>query len=257
MSKQGRNRTREMRAAQAEEARRAAARRRVFMWVGGVVILGLVAAIVWAVVQASSGDGDDTPSGSSGELVVPDNVADDEVSIPVGSAEAPVTVSVYFDYICPACGAFEQANSAELDRMIEEEEVLVELRPISFLDQTSQGTEYSTRAANALATVAAESPEHVWEFHSALYANQPAEGTTGLSDDEIAGLAEDAGVPTEVTALFTDRIYDPWVADVTEKAFDSGVEGTPTVLIDGETFQDDPYTTGPLTEAVRAAAGEQ
>ena len=41
MSKQGRNRTREMRAAQAEAARRAASRRRLFMWVGGVLILGL------------------------------------------------------------------------------------------------------------------------------------------------------------------------------------------------------------------------
>ena len=60
-----------------------------------------------------------------------------------------------------------------------------------------------------------------------------------------------------MTDLFTELTYDPWVADVTEKAFDSGVEGTPTILIDGETFEGDPYTPGPLTEAVRAAADEQ
>lgn len=244
-----------MRAAQAEAARKEAARRRIFLWVGGVVILALVAAIVWAVVQAADSEGEGGSRGS-GDLVVPENVVD-EVSIPVGSADAPVTVSVYFDYICPACGAFEEANAAELDRMIEEEEALVELRPISFLDETSRGTKYSTRAANALATVTAESPEHAWEFHGALYENQPAEGTTGLSDAEIADIAEEVGVPAEVTDQFTDGTYDAWVADVTEQAFASGVEGTPTILIDGETFEGDPYTPGALTEAVRAAAGDE
>lgn len=255
MNKQARNRTREMRAAQAEEARKAAARRKIFLWVGGVVIVALVAAIVWAVVQAAGGE-DEAPSNASGELVVPDNV-EDEVSIPVGSPDAPVTVSIYFDYICPACGAFEEANSAELERLIEEEQARVELRPISFLDETSQGSRYSTRAANALATVAAESPEDVWAFHSALYENQPQEGTTGLSDARIAEIAEEAGVPGEVTDLFTDLTYEPWVADVTETAFASGVEGTPTILVDGETFEGDPYTTGALTEAILAAAGDQ
>lgn len=255
MSKQARNRTREMRAAQEEAARRAATRRRVFMWVGGIVIIGLVAAIVWAVLQATGGD-DESASNGSGELVVPANVQD-EVSIAVGEPDAPVTVSIYFDYICPACGAFEEANSAELDRMVEEGEANVELRPISFLDSTSQGTEFSTRAANALATVTAESPEHVWAFHQGMFANQPQEGTGGLNDGQIAEIAREAGVPDEVTDMFEDRTYEPWVADVTEKAFDSGVEGTPTILIDGETFTGDPYTTGPLSEAVSAAADSE
>ena len=252
MSKQARNRTREMRAAQAEAARQAAARRRIFMWIGGVVILGLVAAIVWAVVQAVGGE-DEPRSTGSGELVVPANV-EDEVSVPVGSDDAPVTVSIYFDYMCPACGAFEEANSAELDRMIEDEEALVELRPISFLDRTSQGTEFSTRAANALATVTAESPEHAWAFHQGMFADQPQEGSGGLNDGQIAEIAREAGVPDEVTDMFEDRTYEPWVVQATETAFDSGVEGTPTILIDGETFTGDPYTTGPLSEAVRAAA---
>src|SRR5690606_35380836 len=134
---------------------------------------------------------------------------EDEVSIPVGSPDAPVTVSVYFDYMCPACGRFEEANSAELDRMVEEAEALVELRPISFLDRTSQGTEFSTRAANALATVTAESPQHAWAFHQAMFENQPQEGTGGLNDARIAEIAQDAGVPEEVTDLFEDRTYEP------------------------------------------------
>jgi protein-disulfide isomerase len=249
MSKQARLRTQEMRKAQAEAARREATRRRLIMLVGGLVILLLVGAIGWAVWSAAEDDG----GGGGGEVVVPANTTDG--SIPVGQQDAPVTVAIYFDYMCPACGQFEQANGDELDRMIEAGEIKVELRPISFLDRTSSGTEYSTRSANAIATVADGSLDDVWAFHRALYAEQPQEGSTGLSDDQIAQIAEDAGVPADVAARFEDGTHEGWVANVTEEAFDSGVEGTPTVLIDGEEFEGDLYTPGALTQAVEAAAG--
>lgn len=76
----------------------------------------------------------------------------------MGKADAPVTVEIYFDYMCPACGAFEAANGDELDRLLEAGVVRVELRPLSFLDDQSNGTAYSTRAANAIATVADAAP---------------------------------------------------------------------------------------------------
>jgi hypothetical protein len=41
---------------------------------------------------------------------------------------------------------------------------------------------------------------------------------------------------------------------MTQRAFDDGVEGTPTIVIEGRIFDDDPYTTGPLTAAIERAA---
>ncbi len=248
MSKQARLKTQEMRQAQAEAARREARRRRVVMLVGGLVVLALVVAIVVAVVRASQDDS----NGGSGKVVVPANSTDG--SIPVGDQQAPVTVAVYFDYMCPACGQFEGINGEEIDRMVEEGEIALELRPISFLDEASSGTEYSTRAANALATVADGSPEDVLAFHDAMYAAQPQEGSSGLTDEEIADIATEAGVPDEVAAGFDAGTYEGWVAEVTQDAFDSGVEGTPTVLIDGEEFKGNLYAPGALTQAVAAAA---
>jgi protein-disulfide isomerase len=35
------------------------------------------------------------------------------------------------------------------------------------------------------------------------------------------------------------------------------VTGTPTIKIDGEVFEGDPYTVGDLTEAIESAAGTQ
>ena len=251
MSKQSRTRTQELRKAQQEAARKEAKRRRLLTALGGVVIVGLVAAIIVAVVQATSGD-DDT-STASGEVVQPANVS--EWSIPVGEQAAPVTVAIYYDYMCPACGAFEKANGDELDRLVEEGTAKIELRPIAFLDPQSRGTRYSTRAGNAIATVADEAPDQVWEFHRALYAAQPEEGSEGLSDDEIAEVATDAGVPSAVVDRFTDSTYEGWIAAATKASASAGVEGTPTVLVDGKAFDGDLYTPGALTKAIESAAG--
>ena len=62
---------------------------------------------------------------------------------------------------------------------------------MSFLDRTSQGARYSTRAANAFVTVAQADPDRILAFNRALYDNQPAEGTTGLTDAQLATLAAD------------------------------------------------------------------
>ncbi len=254
MSKQGRVRTQELRKAQQEAAVRQVRRRRIVTAVGVLVIVGLLVAIVIAVMAATGGD--DSPPAASGEVVTPAN-GNASGAVPIGEPNAPVTVEIYYDYMCPACGAFEAANGGELDRLLEDGTVRIELRPISFLDQQSSGTEYSTRAANAFATVADGAPDSAWDFHAALYAHQPEEGSKGLSDDEIASIAEDAGVPSDVIDRFGDRTYDAWVASVTQKAFDSGVQGTPTIKIDGQVFTGDVYTVGPLTDAIASAAGDQ
>jgi len=253
MSTQARIRNRELRKAEQEAALRQAKRRRVITRAGVLVILGLVVAIVIAVVSAVGGD--DGPPAVTGEVVVPAHVTSGALA--VGDRAAPVTMEIYYDYMCPACGAFEAANGAELDRMLEAGLVRIELRPIAFLDEQSNGTRYSTRAASAFATVADAAPDRAWAFHVALYAAQPAEGSDGLSDEEIADIAVGAGVPAEVVARFTDGTYGPWVASVTQQAFAAGVEGTPTVKIDGVVFDGDKYSVGPLTAAIESAAGDR
>jgi len=254
MSKQARARTQELRRAQQVAAARQARRRRVLTVIGGLVILGLVAAIVVAVVKAAGGD--NSPAVATGKVVTPQNLTPTG-AIPVGEASAPVTVEIYYDYMCPACGKFEAANGDELDRLLKKAVARIELRPISFLDKTSNGTEYSTRSANAIATVADAAPKSVWDFHTALYSQQPAEGSEGLSDDQIADIATNAGVPTDVVDRLPDGTYRPWVASVTQQAFDSGIQGTPTVKIDGTEFKGDVYTAGPLTKAIESAAADQ
>lgn len=251
MSKQARLRTQEMRRAQRIVARRQARRRRILSAIGGLVIVGLISAIAVAVVKAAGHDPATTPG--TGTVVAPANLTPNG-TIPVGQADAPVAVTIYYDYMCPACGRFEAANSAELQRLVDAGIARLELHPLAFLDPQSSGTKYSTSAANAIATVADAAPDRVLDFHTALYEHQPREGSAGLDDDTIARIAADSRVPQTVTDRFTDDTYRAWVASITDGALKAGIDRTPTIMIDGTVFDGDVFSTGPLTEAIESAA---
>ncbi|HEY0186792.1 MAG TPA: thioredoxin domain-containing protein [Cellulomonas sp.] len=249
-----------------------------------VAITGLVAAVVVLAVvavtivrQGSSSStavvsytGDDADTITLSDVTGP-STANSTGGIPVGAdsvagdtaADGDVVVSIYLDYMCPYCGQFEEANDSELTALREEGGVIVEYHIISFLDDSSSGTEYSTRAGNAAAIVADQAPEDFSAFSSALFANQPDEGGTGLTDDEIADLALGVGVSQDVVDTFTEtvsdtdgRLFAKWLAANTNYTSETlGGISTPTVLINGTAFSGDLYTAGDLTDAIEAAKG--
>jgi len=243
------------RARAAEAAKRQRRRMRILTIAGAVVIGGLIGAIVFAVVRSAGGEQTPPAAVSSGALVAPTG-ATEAGALTVGKPDAPVTLDVYLDYMCPYCGRFERANSAELDRLVADGTVRVQLYPLSFLDKASNGTRYSTRAANAVATVADRAPDKLLAFNAALFANQPEEHSPGLTDERIAELARNAGVSVQVVDVFGQRIFEPWIATATDASFKSGIQGTPTVKIDGQVFKGDLYAAGPLTQAIVAAKGQ-
>jgi protein-disulfide isomerase len=161
-------------------------------------------------------------------------------------------VDIYLDYLCPYCGMFETTNEDVLDELSDTENVVLNYYPISILDRQSQGSRYSTRSANASVTVAEKSPENWLAFHTALFENQPQEGGTGLSTPQLEKLAQDAGVPQDVSATFVDEKYSLWVKDITEEAMTGRVEGTPSVFINDQQFTDT-MNSDALLEAVLAA----
>jgi protein-disulfide isomerase len=268
---QAREQARQLREQQAKRDRR-----NKVVAIGGLsaAVIALIVVVVLVVNQANAPGiaytGDDASTITLADTTAP-STANANGGIPVGAdgaagetaAADDVVVSVYFDYMCPWCGRFAEANDAELKSLLAEGGVTVEYHPLAFLDQQSAGAEYSTRAGNAAAVVADQAPEQYSAFHSALFENQPEEGTKGLSDDEIADLAREAGVPDDVVEQFTAtasgetwRTFAPWLAaNNNQMVTDLGKLGTPAVLIDGEEFTGDLYTTGPLTEAIEAAKG--
>jgi protein-disulfide isomerase len=217
-------------------------RRAVTLWtsVGVVLVLFVAGLIGWTTLTGQD----------EGKLVVPSTAVDDGSAFAVGSG--PVTVDVYEDFMCPACGQFEEATGPTLKQLAGENKITLRFHPVAILDQYSKGTEYSTRSAAASAA-AGQAGKFV-EFHDALYANRPEEQTTGLTDAKMIELAASVGLtdPAFIDAV-NEGTYKPWATDVTRKFSEKGFNSTPTVVVNGEQLAD--RSTEAVTQAIQKAAG--
>lgn len=157
-------------------------------------------------------------------------------------------VDLYIDPMCPYCGQFELANGAAIAALVDDGSITVRVHALTFLDPASQGSDYSTRAANALTCEAAINPDSMLDYMAALFASQPAEGTTGLSDDELSALSAGAGsiddcVATAPYAAWSQQNTDDALTGPIPGAEIASIQGTPTVLVNGSQYQgaiDDP-----------------
>ena len=171
-----------------------------------------------------------------------------------------VVVSVYFDMMCPICGEFEKMNGAMLDQLRADGTIVVDSHPVAILDRYSSGTKFSTRAAAAAWAVAENDPDHYFPFVELMLTNQPPENSTGLTDQQIAQAATQAGVTADAIAKFSDEKYLSWAAAATDVASqDLAQLGTPTVLINGVNTRDSGVqwqVPGALKAAIEAAAAK-
>jgi protein-disulfide isomerase len=163
----------------------------------------------------------------------------------------PVKIVAYIDFICPVCKRFEDTYNEALTGLRNEGKISLEYRPLGFLDRLSS-TNYSSRAANAAACVAEEAPEKYAEYVGILFANQPAEGGAGLSDDKLKSLASDIGA--DINGCVDDRTFRPYVKYSTELASNTGITGTPTVFIDGKQWDGSTDLNADIQAAIDAKA---
>jgi protein-disulfide isomerase len=176
------------------------------------------------------------PSGTQGAAYFDDGF------LQVGSGET--AVDVYFDPMCPICGTFEKANGDLLAELVDTSAITLRLFPMTFLNRVSQGTDYSTRAGNALTCVAAVDESKVLPYFESLYANQPKENSSGLDDATLIEMASAVDAP-DVSVCVNDQHYGTWVQKVNDDALTGPIEGadieavqgTPTVLVDGKTYK--------------------
>jgi protein-disulfide isomerase len=143
--------------------------------------------------------------------------ADDHVR---GAVDAPVTVLEYGDYECPYCAA----AAPLLQRLVEESEGRVRLvfRNFPLADRHP----YALTAA--LAAEAAAAQGAFWPMHDLLFTKQDR-----LTDSALRGYAEHLGldgdrVVGEPAQQFGDRVESDFAEGLA-----AGVEGTPTLFIDG------------------------
>jgi protein-disulfide isomerase len=184
--------------------------------------------------------------------------------VPTESETAGVAhIRVYVDYLCTACKEFQDTNGAQMEGWLQSGAATVEVHPVAILTSKSQG--YSQRAANAAACVADSSPDDFWAFNSSLFQEQPAEQSTGLSDERITELAGQAGASSsDVAKCISDQRFQSWVNAATDRVLDgdipdSNVEkvvGAPVIVVGDRQYTGQPDDAKAFAAFVLQAAGQ-
>jgi protein-disulfide isomerase len=205
-----------------------------------VLVLILASVIGWALLRSDTSDAFASPPGVT-------NDGGDKAGI-VAAGDGPKTVEVYLDYLCPACAAFEASATPTINQLLAENKIRLVWHPLGFLNSQTSPAGYSTRAANAAACAA--DAGKIKEYGEALFANQPAEGGPGLSDDQLIDLGGPVGLNAPSFAqCVRDMKYRDWISNVNDQAARRGVFQTPTVYVDGKVLEQ------PTAQNLSAAVG--
>lgn len=251
-NRQGKRGAREKLAAEREKQKSRDKRRRALI-VGASVVCVLGLAAVIGVVAANAGK--DDGSESAGPVVAPSGAqGKDGLAIPVGKESAKSTLTVWEDFRCPACKAFELAYRNTIHELTDAGQLKVEYHLATLIDGNMGGTG-SRKAANAAAC--AQDAGKFPPYHDVLYDNQPPETDDAFADEnkllDLAGKVDGLD-----TTLFQECVkngkHNSWV-EKSNKAFQNGgFSGTPTVLLDGKNiYQDRSMTPAKLKQMVEEA----
>jgi protein-disulfide isomerase len=229
-------------------------RRKLFVGIGVVVVL-LVAVIGGVLIynnQKNTTEGKDiaaatqSTSQQAADADVP--VTRDDGVVVVGKTTAKVTLDVYEDFLCPACGAFEKAYGTDVEQHIANGSVQVRYHMLPMLNDRSDPPGYSLDSANAglCAADAGKFPA----FHKSLYGDQPEEGSRGWDRQQLAALGSKLGITDKnFASCVTSGKYDNLVqanmvqvqqtAYLNQQKFPDGSKGfgTPTIAV-GEKIVD-------------------
>jgi protein-disulfide isomerase len=205
-------------------------RRRNLLVVGAVVVAVLIIAGVMLAVTNHK----DTTGQAVGAGGTPQNLTG-AYNVVIGDSSAPDTIKLYEDLQCPICKEFEAATGEQTQAAIAAGKVKVDYHMVAFLDRAST-TNYSSRALNAaMAVLSTAGPDAFMKFRTIAFDNQPEEGSAGVPDSTLIDWAVQAGADKDqVTPLINGNVYHQWVLNATDQMSKDGVNGTPTVFINGQ-----------------------
>lgn len=169
------------------------------------------------------------------ELLSPPLEAVDHVR---GEPGAPLVLVMFGDFQCPFCLGAQKSLRRVRERL--EDRLLFGFRHLPIPEKHPLAME----AAEASEAAAAQG--RFWEFHDALYANQPK-----LSRETMLAVGRDLGLDAERIASEIDEgAHRDRIARDLASAEESGATGTPTFFVNGERFYG-AYDASSLVEALQ------
>ncbi|MBI3216452.1 MAG: thioredoxin domain-containing protein [Mycobacterium sp.] len=164
-------------------------------------------------------------------------VATSQVITKDGTSEPKAVVSLYEDFQCPHCAAFEKAMGPTLNKLIDSGAVAVDYYSVAILNSAAND-KYSTRAANAAYCVAdadtTPAKDSFRRFHAALFAQQPPEGSPAPDNAALIETARQSGLTGSVPDCINSGKFSAMVDGLAAAA---KINATPSVRINGEDYE--------------------
>ena len=221
--------------------------------VATVVVVLVLAAVITAVILGSR---DKEAATTSGGSTLPKNVAAMGAGIVVnpGAPATVPTLDMYEDFQCPVCARFEEIFGLQIVDMVKANQVKLVAHPLSFLDDNLRN-DSSNRSANA-ASCAADADKFL-QYHTATFQGQPTQEGAGYTDAQLKQFAQTAGITgaalTTWDQCYTSKSHNQWVESVQTQSEKDGVNGTPTIKLNGKAIELTDLTQASLAAQVKAA----
>ena len=230
-----RKKKQQQRATKAVVAAQGASNDRSKVVIGVVVVVVLAVAVIGGVMWSSSDSGsDDSLANPPAVTGVSAPIVREGGAVLVGKDDAKVTIDLYEDFLCPACGSFKEAYGDQIKQEIEAGKLKVRYHALPYLNRLSDPEGYSRDSANA-ALCAADAGKF-WEYHETLFLRQPEEGGPGHTKEELVQLGRHFGITgDEFKQCVESGAHEGEAQGELDAVRATGkFEGTPTVMRDGQ-----------------------
>ena len=203
-----------------------------------IVAAFLIGVLVTKVQYLEKGQGStaipsaQTPDQQAQQGLQPGQKVDVKVGkLPVlGKDNAKVTVIEFADFQCPFCQKWFTENEGNLIKdYVNTGKVRFSFRHFAFLGQESNWAGEAAECANEQGKF--------WQFHDYLFKNQQGENQGAFAKDKLKGFAASLGLNTSsFNSCLDSGKYTKAVTDDTQEGQTAGVNGTPTVFVNGQTI---------------------
>lgn len=191
---------------------------------------------------------------------LPPGVSGPNFGVPIGDfVEGAPTFELYEDFQCPACRTFEQQTAAVVYQAAKDGRINLTLHPMIFMDSNLPLSEESSLRATAAWGCAVELGKPL-EYHTALYALQLPEGSSGYSDEILNLAAIGAGLDEqqviEFEKCYKELRYAQWARNSQLAAEARGILGTPSAILNDKQLLDSSilFDAAAIETAIRSAA---
>lgn len=223
------------------QAKKDKARKQVVVGLSIVAVLAVAGGVGWGVMQLNKPAHWDEVADAKNVTAPKNTSGDNGTTVVIGKSTAKKTLDLYEDSRCPICAAFEQAVGETVHKDVDAGKYKIKYIGATFIDNNGNG-EGSKNALSALGAALDVSPEAFLDYKTALYSAKyhPEETDDKFKKDsyliEIANTVDALKGNKAFQKDVEDGTYDAWAMKMSAAFDKSGVQGTPTLKMDGKTL---------------------